>query len=89
MKFNDIRNKYLTFFKRKQHYIENTAPLLLKNDSTLMFVNSGMVQFKDIFLGNKHIENSRVVNYQKCLRVSGKHNDFRRCRKRYISSHFI
>ncbi len=72
---NEIRKQFLDFFKSKQHAYVQSAPLVLKNDPTLMFSNSGMVQFKDYFLGNKVAENKRVANSQKCLRVTGKHND--------------
>jgi len=75
MTSNEIRQQFLDFFKSKQHAYVHSAPLVLKNDPTLMFSNSGMVQFKDYFLGNKVAENKRVANSQKCLRVTGKHND--------------
>lgn len=71
----EIRKKFLTFFEEKQHKIVQSAPLVLKNDPTLMFVNAGMNPFKDIFLGHGKIESPRVADTQKCLRVSGKHND--------------
>ncbi|GAA4831698.1 alanine--tRNA ligase [Algivirga pacifica] len=70
-----IRNTFLNFFKEKQHEIVPSAPMVVKNDPTLMFTNAGMNQFKDYFLGNKIAENTRVTDTQKCLRVSGKHND--------------
>lgn len=70
-----IRNKFLHFFKSKGHQIVPSAPMVNKNDPTLMFTNAGMNQFKDFFLGNKTPENARVTDTQKCLRVSGKHND--------------
>lgn len=72
---NEIRQKYLEFFESKNHKIVPSAPIVLKDDPTLMFTNAGMVQFKDYFLGNKQAEFRRVVDTQKCLRVSGKHND--------------
>ena len=75
MKANIIRALYLDFFKSKQHKIVSSAPLVVKNDPTLMFTNAGMNQFKDIFLGDSNPEYTRVANSQKCLRVSGKHND--------------
>jgi len=75
MNCNEIRNVFLEFFKEKQHKIVSSAPMVIKNDPTLMFTNAGMNQFKDIFLGNQPITNNRVANSQKCLRVSGKHND--------------
>lgn len=70
-----IREKFLSFFKDKSHRIVPSAPIVLKDDPTLMFNNAGMVQFKDFFLGNKEPESNRVADTQKCLRVSGKHND--------------
>jgi len=71
----DIRQAFLDFFQNKQHHIVSSAPMVLKNDPTLMFTNAGMNQFKDIFLGNKPVQFPRIANTQKCLRVSGKHND--------------
>ncbi len=70
-----IRQKFLEFFKGKGHQIVPSAPLVLKNDPTLLFTNSGMVQFKDYFLGNTVAKYKRIADTQKCLRVSGKHND--------------
>lgn len=70
-----IRKKFLDFFKSKGHLIVPSAPLVLKNDPTLLFTNSGMVQFKDYFLGNATPKSNRIADTQKCLRVSGKHND--------------
>ncbi|MBI3218137.1 MAG: alanine--tRNA ligase [Bacteroidetes bacterium] len=70
-----IRQKFLEFFESKGHKIVPSAPLVLKNDPSLLFTNSGMVQFKDNFLGNAVPKNKRVADTQKCLRVSGKHND--------------
>ena len=70
-----IRHKFLDFFKNKGHQIVPSAPLVLKNDPSLLFTNSGMVQFKDYFLGNAVPGNRRIADTQKCLRVSGKHND--------------
>lgn len=70
-----VRQKFLDFFAGKGHAIVPSAPLVLKNDPTLLFTNSGMVQFKDCFLGNAKPVSSRVADTQKCLRVSGKHND--------------
>ncbi|MTI22441.1 alanine--tRNA ligase [Fulvivirga sp. RKSG066] len=75
MDSRSIRNKFLEFFSDKQHKIVPSAPLVNKDDPTLMFTNAGMNQFKDYFLGNKTITNARVADTQKCLRVSGKHND--------------
>ncbi|MBR5651251.1 MAG: alanine--tRNA ligase, partial [Bacteroidales bacterium] len=71
----EIRQIFLDFFKSKGHTIVPSAPIVNKNDPGLMFTNAGMNQFKDIFLGNKPIVYSRVADSQKCLRVSGKHND--------------
>ncbi len=70
-----IRSKFLEFFASKGHQIVPSAPLVLKNDPTLLFTNSGMVQFKDFFLGNSVPKYKRIADTQKCLRVSGKHND--------------
>ena len=75
MDSGSIRRKFLDFFASKGHTIVPSAPLVLKNDPTLLFTNSGMVQFKDYFLGNAVSRSSRVADTQKCLRVSGKHND--------------
>ncbi|MBL7889092.1 MAG: alanine--tRNA ligase [Bacteroidia bacterium] len=72
---NSIRQQFLDFFKSKQHEIVPSAPMVVKNDPTLMFNNSGMAPFKDLFLGNAPIKFPRVADTQKCLRVSGKHND--------------
>jgi alanyl-tRNA synthetase len=70
-----IRQAYLDFFKSKGHQIVPSAPIVVKNDPTLLFTNAGMNQFKDYFLGNRKPENPRIADTQKCLRVSGKHND--------------
>ena len=75
MKSQDIRSKFLTFFEEKKHTIVQSAPMVLKDDPTLMFVNSGMAPFKEYFLGNAQPKNNRIADTQKCLRVSGKHND--------------
>jgi alanyl-tRNA synthetase len=71
----EIRNQFLDFFRTKQHHIVPSAPIVVKNDPTLMFTNAGMNQFKDYFLGNKPAPYARIADTQKCLRVSGKHND--------------
>ncbi len=71
----EIRQQYLDFFKSKGHEIVASAPIVNQNDPTLMFINSGMAQFKDYFLGNRAAPFSRIADTQKCLRVSGKHND--------------
>ena len=75
MTSNEIRKKFLEFFESKQHTIVPSAPMVVKNDPTLMFTNAGMNQFKDIFLGNAEQKFNRAADTQKCLRVSGKHND--------------
>ena len=75
MTTKDIRNSFLDFFASKQHKIVPSAPMVVKNDPTLMFTNAGMNPFKDIFLGNANAKDVRVADSQKCLRVSGKHND--------------
>jgi alanyl-tRNA synthetase len=71
----EIRQQFLDFFTSKGHVIVPSAPIVVKNDPTLLFTNAGMNQFKDYFLGNKPAPNPRVADTQKCLRVSGKHND--------------
>ena len=71
----EIRESFKSFFKEKGHKVVPSAPMVLKDDPTLMFTNAGMNQFKDIILGNRAAENRRVTDSQKCLRVSGKHND--------------
>jgi alanyl-tRNA synthetase len=75
MKAQELRQLFFEFFESKGHLIVPSAPMVVKNDPTLMFTNAGMNQFKDIFLGNRVAVNRRVANSQKCLRVSGKHND--------------
>ena len=75
MTSQDIRAKFLSFFEEKKHLIVPSAPMVLKNDPTLMFVNSGMAPFKEFFLGNSEPKSNRIADSQKCLRVSGKHND--------------
>ena len=71
----EIRESFKEFFRGKEHKIVPSAPMVIKDDPTLMFTNAGMNQFKDIILGNAPIKNPRVADSQKCLRVSGKHND--------------
>jgi alanyl-tRNA synthetase len=75
MKSAEIRQQFLDFFRSKDHVIVPSAPIVVKNDPTLLFTNAGMNQFKDYFLGNKKPEHRRIADTQKCLRVSGKHND--------------
>ena len=75
MTSSDIRQHFFNFFKSKGHNIVPSAPIVVKDDPTLMFTNAGMNQFKDYFLGNKQPPHTRVADTQKCLRVSGKHND--------------
>ena len=70
-----IRTDFIEFFKKKKHKFIRSAPVLPVNDPTLLFTNAGMNQFKDIFLNKKQPDNLRAVNSQKCIRVSGKHND--------------
>src|SRR6201996_623015 len=72
---NEIRQQFLDFFRSKGHQVVPSAPIVVKNDPTLLFTNAGMNQFKDYFLGNRQPEHKRVADTQKCLRVSGKHND--------------
>ncbi len=75
MKSQEIRKQFLEFFESKKHSIVPSAPMVIKNDPTLMFTNAGMNQFKEFFLGNGTPKNNRITDTQKCLRVSGKHND--------------
>jgi alanyl-tRNA synthetase len=75
MKSQDVRKQFLDFFQSKGHLIVPSAPIVLKDDPTLMFNNSGMAQFKEYFLGNAKPKSNRIADTQKCLRVSGKHND--------------
>ncbi len=75
MTSNEIRNRFLNFFKAKKHKIVASAPMVIKDDPTLMFTNAGMNQFKEFFLGINDSKSPRVADTQKCLRVSGKHND--------------
>lgn len=75
MTSKEIRQAFIEFFRSKQHQIVPSAPIVVKNDPTLLFTNAGMNQFKDYFLGNKVPSHKRVADTQKCLRVSGKHND--------------
>ena len=75
MNLQEIRKQYFRFFNDKGHKLVASAPMVVKNDPTLMFINAGMNQFKDYFLGHAKATETRVVNSQKCLRVSGKHND--------------
>lgn len=75
MKASQIRSKFFDLFKNKDHRILPSAPIVVKDDPTLLFVNAGMNQFKDVFLGHRSPVHTRVANSQKCLRVSGKHND--------------
>ena len=75
MKSQDIRATFLNFFNEKKHLIVPSAPMVTKDDPTLMFTNAGMVPFKEYFLGNGTPKNNRIADTQKCLRVSGKHND--------------
>ena len=75
MTAKEIRQAFLNFFEQKQHHLVASAPIVVKNDPTLMFTNAGMNQFKDLFLGEAAIKYPRVADTQRCLRVSGKHND--------------
>src|SRR6201994_4577523 len=72
---NEIRQQFLDFFRSKGHEIVPSAPIVIKNDPSLLFTNAGMNQFKDFILGNREPRYRRVADTQKCLRVSGKHND--------------
>ena len=75
MNSNEVRKRFLDFFQKKNHEIGKSSPIVSKNDPSLMFINSGMAPFKDYFLNQESPKNKRVANSQKCLRVSGKHND--------------
>lgn len=75
MTSSEIRSRFLDFFASKNHQILSSAPIVVKNDPTLLFINSGMAPFKDYFLGNRPAPYARIADTQKCLRVSGKHND--------------
>ena len=75
MNSNEVRKKFLDFFEKKNHKIGQSSPIVSKNDPSLMFINSGMAPFKDYFLNQQNPKNKRIANSQKCLRVSGKHND--------------
>ncbi len=75
MKSQEIRNQFLEFFTSKKHQVVASAPMVIKDDPTLMFTNAGMNQFKEFFLGNGTPKSNRIADTQKCLRVSGKHND--------------
>ena len=86
MESNKIRQAFLDFFAGKDHVIVPSAPMVVKNDPTLMFTNAGMNQFKDIFLGNIPRPYPRAADTQKCLRVSGKHNDLEGSMTRLIGN---
>ena len=75
MTVTEIRKSFFDFFEKKGHQIVPSAPMVVKDDPTLMFINAGMNQFKDFFLGNEIPQSRKIANSQKCLRVSGKHND--------------
>ena len=75
MKSSDIRRKFFNFFEQRGHHLVQSSSLIPHNDSTLLFTNAGMVQFKDIFLGREKTSHTRAVSCQKALRAGGKHND--------------
>ncbi len=75
MTANEIREAFKRFFEENNHLVVPSAPMVIKDDPTLMFTNAGMNQFKDIILGNVEPKSRRMTDSQKCLRVSGKHND--------------
>ena len=75
MNSNEVRKRFLDFFEKKNHKIGKSSPMVSKNDPSLMFINSGMAPFKDYFLNQENPKDKRVANSQRCLRVSGKHND--------------
>jgi alanyl-tRNA synthetase len=72
---NEIRTEFLDFFEKNNHTVLPSSPVIPQNDPTLMFVNAGMVPFKDYFIGNQKPENKRAASSQKCVRAGGKHND--------------
>ncbi len=72
---NDIRKEFLEYFRRHDHTVVDSSPLVPRNDPTLMFTNAGMVQFKNVFTGAEKRDYSRAVTAQKCVRAGGKHND--------------
>jgi len=72
---NDIRSTFLNYFERNGHQVVDSSPLVPRNDPTLMFTNSGMVQFKNVFTGLEHRDYKRATTSQKCVRAGGKHND--------------
>jgi len=72
---NEIRSNFLDFFEKNNHQVTTSSPLIPHNDPTLMFVNAGMVPFKNYFTGNESPENKRVTSSQRCVRAGGKHND--------------
>ena len=72
---NKIRTEFLDFFKKNGHTVVQSSPVIPQNDPTLMFVNAGMVPFKDYFTGNQKPENKKAASSQKCVRAGGKHND--------------
>ncbi|HSP98879.1 MAG TPA: alanine--tRNA ligase-related protein, partial [Candidatus Dormibacteraeota bacterium] len=71
----DVRSSFLEFFRARGHEIVRSSSIVPSNDPTLLFTNAGMVQFKNVFLGQEHRDNPRTASAQKCLRLSGKHND--------------
>ena len=75
MNSHQIRQKFINFFQKRNHEFVKSSPISLKDDPSLLFVNAGMHQFKDFFLGTRLAPHDKIVNSQKCLRVSGKHND--------------
>ena len=75
MNSNEVRNSFVKFFEKRGHRFVPGSPVVPYDDPTLLFTNAGMNQFKDVFLGKGKRDYSRAVNYQKCIRVSGKHND--------------
>ena len=75
MRINDLRNAFISYFENKGHKHVHSSPLVPQNDPTLMFANSGMVQFKNVFTGLENRDYKRAVTAQKCIRAGGKHND--------------
>ncbi|MFQ5585922.1 MAG: alanine--tRNA ligase-related protein, partial [Thermodesulfobacteriota bacterium] len=75
MKADEIRGRFIDYFKRNDHRVVPSSPLVPKGDPTLLFTNAGMVPFKGVFLGREESASKRVVSIQKCMRAGGKHND--------------
>ena len=86
---NEIRSTFLKYFEKNDHKIVESSNLVPNNDPTLMFANSGMVQFKNVFTGLEKRDYQRATTSQKCVRAGGKHNDFRKCWLHSKTSYFF